>query len=95
MHSLELSPASRRHIEKLYEFYESQESGKGSTWMAAFIDELDRLEQNPRIGAYLTTRKEGIRYWISQDRFKTVVVYRIQENEVQVSGIYDSRSDWK
>lgn len=63
--------------------------------MEALIDELDRLELNPNIGPYLSTRQERIRYLVSQDRFKTIIVYRVDSKVVIVSGIYDSRSDWK
>jgi len=95
MHNLELSPQSKKHIESLFEFYESQQKGRGASWMASFIDELDRLEQNPKLGAYLTKREEGIRYFVTQDRFKTVIIYRVDSLLIKVSGIYDSRSNWK
>lgn len=95
MYQIELSPQSKEHIEGLYAFYEKQESGRGSSWMLTLIDEMDRLERRPFIGAYLTTREEGIRRLISQDTYKTVIVYRVDGQLIRVSGIYDSRSDWK
>ena len=95
MAEVNLSPQSREHVEGLFEFYESQQMGKGSSWIVNLIDALDRLEVSPRIGAYLTTRSEGIRYLVTQDQFKTIIVYRIMDQIIQISGIYDSRSNWK
>lgn len=65
MHSLELSPQSKSHIEALFALYEEQLAGRGSLWMETLVDELDLLEKRPFANPFLTSREEEIRRMIT------------------------------
>lgn len=74
-----LRPEIRRDLVEASRWYDQQRSGLGSGFVAAVLEVLESLAENPHLNARRSRRREVC--WRLARRFPSRVVYEVREQE--------------
>jgi len=86
---MKILESAKKDLREGYDFYESQERGIGSYFLASLISDIESL----RLFAGIHSVHFGRYHRLLSKRFPFAVYYRIEADEVRVYAVLDCRRD--